>query len=252
MTYIQNLPIQFNTAIPQIGFRGAQGFQTTSTPLFQTDKFVSNPAGDIYGSKEEIEASARFNPRIMAILNENNIPLKVNENTLNDLKRGHLQETRVIAAKMYSALPADMKNEVNLTELQDAAMFHDYGKVLIPDKILNKAGALNDKEWAIMQKHSELGAELIKDKGLSKHTVELVKYHHQNKDRTGYPAVNGYYDYGIDSQILSAADKYTALTEKRAYKNPLSREDSFAVLEQDVKNGDLSPEVFDALKKAVN
>lgn len=250
MTYINNFPIQLNN-ISSIGFKSSSTYAPRVTP-FGNDNFVTNPQSDRYGTKEEIIAAAKSNPRVMQILGEYNLPLKVNEKALDELKTGHLQETRLIAAKMYSQLPADLKSEVNLKDLQEAAMYHDYGKALIPDKILNKKDSLTDQEWAAMQQHSELGYELLKGKGLSRHAMELIKYHHQTPDRTGYPSINGYYEYGLDSQILAAADKYSALTENRSYKQALSRDDALSIIaEEDIQKGIISQEVYNALAKVV-
>jgi HD-GYP domain-containing protein (c-di-GMP phosphodiesterase class II) len=215
------------------------------------DGYIANPLLENFGTKTEIETVAKTSPRIREILSEYKLPLKVNEYELEKLKTGHLQDTRIVASKIYSNLPSELKQEVNPQELQEAAMFHDYGKVLIPEKILNKNGELNDTEWAIMQQHSELGAELLKDKPLSSRAKDLVKFHHLDKGGNGYPAVNTGFSYGLDSEILSVADKYGALTEKRSYKDAMTREDALAILEKDVKEGLISQEVFNALKKSV-
>ena len=220
-----------------------------SEPL--TGDYLRNRLADKFGTKAEIEAIAKTNPRIREILNEYNLPAKVNEIELEKLKNGHLQGTRITAVKIYSNLPSEIKQELNLQELQEAAMFHDYGKVLIPDKILNKRGELNEQEWEIMKQHSELGAELLKNKNFSPKTIELVKYHHQNKSGSGYPKIDSDYEYDMTSEILSVADRYEALMEERSYKNAMTREEALAVIEKDVIDGKVSTEVFNALKKSV-
>ena len=251
MTSINN-SYNFNTGffIPKTNLKG---FSANTIPVFSpaNDGYSSNPLLEIFGTKAEIEATAKTNPRIQEILMEYNLPLKVNENELEKLKKGHLQKTRITAAKIYSNLPADMKSEVNLKELQEAAMLHDYGKVLIPDRILNKQGNLNAEEWAIMQQHSELGSELLKDKNLSARTKELIKFHHQDKVGKGYPLANSTYEHRLDSEILSVADKFEALIEKRSYKDALPKAEALALIEKDVHNNKISQEVFNALKKAV-
>ena len=55
--------------------------------------------------------------------------------------------------------------------------------------MLNKKGKLDADEREIMELHSELGYELLKDKGLSEETLNLIRYHHQNLNKTGYPAM---------------------------------------------------------------
>lgn len=69
----------------------------------------------------------------------------------------------------------------------DAAYLHDIGKVLIPVNILNKAGKLDERETEIMHKHSELGYELLKSTDIDKKTLNLIRNHHQNAKKTGYP-----------------------------------------------------------------
>ena len=230
-----NIPIKLNS--PQISFRsGVYSPEIKGEP--STDGFSSNPLYERFGSEEQILASIKSNPRIKELLDKYKIPLKLNMSELEQLKRGHLRETRVVAAQIYSALPNDLKSEVNLSELQEAAMFHDYGKVLIPSSILNKAGVLNEDEQEIMQLHSEFSYELLKNNHLSEASLDMIKNHHNPRDDIG-------------AQILSTADKYSALREERCYKEPLSKEEALAIIYEDVEKGIIRQEVYDALKKSV-
>lgn len=237
MTFINNLTLHLN--IPQVSFRSAPAVynpQIKGEPY--SDGFSSNPLYEGIDSEEQILAEATSNPRIREILDKYKIPLKLNMQELEQLKRGHLRETRVIAAQIYSALPQEMKSEVNLSDLQEAAMFHDYGKVLIPSSILNKAGTLTENEHEIMQLHTELGYELLKNRNLSQDALEMIRNHHDKGESLG-------------AQILSTADKYSALREQRCYKEPLSREEALAIIREDVENGLTRQEVYDALVKSV-
>lgn len=248
MTFFYNFPVKLN--IPYIPFRGNSAVNIPKAKPMQ-DGFATNPIYEKFGTKEQIEATAKTNPKIQEILTEHNIPLKVNIEELEKLKQGHMQETRVVAAKIYSSLPAELKTQVNPVVLQEAAIFHDYGKVLIPNSLLNKAGKLSESEREIMELHSELGYELLKDKGLNEETLNLIKYHHQNLNRDGYPAMDASTKYGIDAQILNTADKYTALREKRSYKDPLSKIEALGIIASDVNKGQISQDVYTALIKSV-
>ena len=166
------------------------------------------------------------------------------------MTKGHLTNTRILAAKIYSGLPSKMKSEVNLSNLQQAAMLHDYGKVLIPKEILNKKGVLTPDEKKIMELHSEFGYELLKQQGVNEEVLKLIKYHHQKPDGSGYPSVNQDFEYGIASQILEAADMYSALTEDRAYHKACTKEEALAIIYHEVEKGVICQEVFDALKKS--
>ena len=251
MNFSYNIPIFNNINIPNVQFRSSGQIITTPQGL-RKDSFNSNPLYDNFVDKNTLTNIAKNNPRINEILKENDIKLNVNMPELEKLKYGHLMDTRVTAAKMYSALPPDMKAQVNLIDLQQAAMLHDYGKVLIPDKILNKSGGLNEKEKRIMNQHSELGYELLKDQGVNKNVLELVKYHHQKPDGSGYPVITDNYEpKNVSAQILATADKYSALREERSYKDALNRDEALNIIKQDVQTGTIEPEIYNALEKTV-
>ena len=145
-----------------------------------------------------------------------------------------------------------MKHEIKLKDIQLAAMLHDYGKVLIPKEILNKKGELTPKERSIIELHSELGYELLKQQGgISEEVLNLIKFHHQKPDGSGYPQKDSMFEYNLSSQILEVADMYSALTEERAYHKACTKEEALKIIYKEVENGNISQEVFDALKKSV-
>lgn len=246
MSFFQS---RLNINTPNLNFQGSVR-QIPLSPL-RKDGFVSNPLYDNLADISRIEYEAQNNPKIRTLLDKYNLPLKVNIKELEKLKDGHLKNTRLTAVGIYSNLPPYMRKEVNLKNLQEAAMMHDYGKVLIPDKILNKTSELNEKEREIMNLHSELSYELLKNRGLDKNTLDLIKYHHQNPMKSGYPAVTDSYEHSLEAQILNAADEYTALREERSYKKAFSKEEAFEIIGQHVKDGLISEDIFNALKKAV-
>ena len=145
----------------------------------------------------------------------------------------------------------DMKNNINLSDIQEAAMLHDFGKVLIPQQILNKKGTLTPKERKIIELHSEFGYELLKQMGVRKSVLNLIKYHHQKPDESGYPKIENDYVYDFNTQILKVADMYTALTEERAYHKPFTKNEALKIIFKEVEAGAISQEVFDALKKSI-
>ena len=236
-------------------FNGVQNI--TYTPLFHTN-FKSNPIADSFTSdkfldipKEKIITISKSNPKIMNILKEFNIKLNPNIEELNKLKKGHLLNTRILVAKIYSNLPPNLKAEINLSELQQAAMLHDYGKVLIPKEILNKKNTLEPYEYQIVQQHAELGYELLKNQGLSQNVLDMIKFHHQNLKLEGYPKFEDNQNFNLGTQILSLADKYSALLENRCYKSNLSKEKCLEILQKEASDGLISQEIFDALKNSV-
>ncbi len=213
---------------------GGDSFESTSVSRFATEDFI--------------QKSLMTNPEIKTILKEINAPVKLNLKELQELSDNHAKETQNIAAGIISNLPKALKQHVDVKAVKDAAFLHDIGKVLIPSEILNKNGKLTDAEKEIMHRHSELGYEILKNSGLDAKTLKLVKYHHQNASHTGYPKVPQDFFADLNLQILSAADKYSALIEPRVYKAPMDKTQALNIIYRDVAKGNLHPFVFKALK----
>lgn len=192
------------------------------------------------------------NPRINAILSEMNTPVRLNMKELNELLAVHAADVQKVSAGIIENLPFSLKNKVNTKAVRDAAYLHDLGKVLIPPDVLNKQGRLNDAETKIMHRHSELSYELLKNTNLDKTTLNLIRNHHQNARRSGYPFVDNNFNADLNLQILSMADKYSALREKRVYKEPMSKKEALTIIYKDVKEGKLHPFVFKALVDYAN
>ena len=198
--------------------------------------------------KKAVRLMLELNPRIKKILNCYKIKPNINTKTLRELSGGHMNETCNVAMGIYSYLPENMKTNINENVLKEASMLHDLGKVLIPSKILNKPARLNKKEREIMNIHSTLGYELLKTQNIKTETLDLVKYHHQNLQCSGYPALVGSHipsDIGV--QIISTADKYSALREARVYRRKLSRIESLLILYKEVREGKIHKAIYDAL-----
>lgn len=166
--------------------------------------------------------------------------------------QGHAKDTQNISRGIIENLPFSLKGYVDAKAVSDAAYLHDIGKVLIPKNILNKNGKLTPEETEIMHKHSQIGYELLKTTDINQKTLNLVRNHHQNAKLSGYPFVGKDFKADLDLQIISVADKYSALTEKRVYKNCLSAKQALTIIYKDVQDEKLHPFVFKALVNYVN
>ena len=113
-------------------------------------------------------------------------------------------------------------------------LFHDIGKLMIPDHIIKKPGKLTDEEYKIIKTHSKLGYDLLRDKKADIHVQYAALMHHEKCDGTGYPL--GLTDNQIDwaAQIVTIADIYEAMTAKRVYRGALS---PFTVINNFEENG---------------
>ena len=210
------------------------------------DKFECNTPMK-YTSESMIKKLSQDNPSIKRILSSVNIPYSINMKSLSDLLVGHARDTQIIAEGIVKNLPFGLALKADLKSIKDAAYLHDIGKVFIPPEILNKNSSLSRNETEIMHKHSELGYELLKNTNINPKVLYLIRYHHQNAQKTGYPKVDSKFFADLDLQIVSIADKYSALTEKRPYKEPMSREQALTIIRSDVRQGKFNPLVFNAL-----
>ncbi len=234
----KNLQAEPANTIPNSNIK----FGTTLT----ADTFESS-SPQKYTSEAMIRKLADTNPKIKQILSDVNAPFVINIKGLNQVQATHAESTRKIAEGIINNLPASLKMKSDPKTIIEAACLHDVGKVFIPDEILNKNGKLTDAETKIMHAHSELGYELLKNSNLDAKVLNLIKNHHQNANKNGYPKVDSHFFADINLQILSMADKYSALTEDRAYKKALSRKEALTLIRNDVREGKLNPLIFNAL-----
>ncbi|TAN51808.1 MAG: response regulator [Methylococcaceae bacterium] len=142
----------------------------------------------------------------------------------------------VIRMSKYCALLGEQVGmDVKACELLlNASPMHDIGKIGIPDRILLKPGKLDAEEWAIMQTHAAIGAEM-----LSGHDSELLQMaevialtHHEKWDGTGYPRQLKGEDIPVVGRITAVCDVFDALTSVRPYKKAWSVADALAELEK--------------------
>ncbi len=115
--------------------------------------------------------------------------------------------------------------------LAKAALLHDIGKAQIPRTILNKPGKLTPEEMAIMRTHPGAGADILARQGDFDATMlAVVRHHHEMLDGTGYP--DGLAGDAIPDlvRLVTICDIHSALTERRAYRDPLPHDEAHAIM----------------------
>ncbi|QBF81469.1 response regulator [Shewanella maritima] len=150
---------------------------------------------------------------------------KDNETGMHVIRMSHYAHILAIASGM-DALEADL--------LKQAAPMHDIGKIGIPDHILCKPGRLTDDERVEMQKHAEIGADIIgdDDSELLKLAKTVAISHHEKWDGSGYPNGLSGNDIPLCARIVAIADVFDALTSERPYKKPWSIEQATVFLQE--------------------
>jgi putative nucleotidyltransferase with HDIG domain len=135
------------------------------------------------------------------------------------------------AVAMYCrdmALASGM-SENEAEEIHLAGLLHDLGKVGTPDAILRKDSTLDDDEWVYIRQHPEKGAEVLSHLAAYQNVADIVRYHHERLDGTGYPLGLRSESIPDASKMLAVADTYHAMTSDRPYRRALS---SFEALKE--------------------
>jgi HD-GYP domain-containing protein (c-di-GMP phosphodiesterase class II) len=104
-------------------------------------------------------------------------------------------------------------------KVEFGALLHDVGKVAIPNEIINKAGPLDDREWALMRTHTVEGQRMLDRVGGAMSEVgEIVRASHERWDGSGYPDGLAGMAIPLEARIICACDAYNAMTTTRSYR----------------------------------
>jgi putative two-component system response regulator len=152
----------------------------------------------------------------------------------------HCQRLAVASVMLGEALGLPSQD---LTALYRGGYLHDIGKIAIPDVILFKQGELSEEEWEVMRSHPIRGQEICSPMQSLAPVLPIIRSHHERWDGSGYPDGLAGEDIPLLARIMQVADIYDALTTERPYKPALSPEESFTVMEEEVRRGWRDPEL---------
>ncbi len=142
---------------------------------------------------------------------------------------GHSLHVRELALLLHSYLPMTMKKQLNRESLSYAALFHDVGKLGIPEAVLNKPGKLTDEEWVIMRRHPEISVNILKPVSFFSRMLDWILYHHERIDGNGYFKLKGT-QIPLGARLIAVADTYSAVTMVRSYKSSRTYEEAIAII----------------------
>ncbi|MGD9098078.1 MAG: HD domain-containing phosphohydrolase, partial [Desulfobacterales bacterium] len=129
-----------------------------------------------------------------------------------------------------------------------AALLHDYGKIGVPDSILNKAGRLSGKEYEAVKTHAARTRailERVNFEGIYKEVPIIAGAHHERYDGKGYPEGLAGEQIPLGARIIAVADFFEAVTAKRHYHQPMKPEDALVLLKAKTSKH-FDPDVVDA------
>jgi putative nucleotidyltransferase with HDIG domain len=150
-----------------------------------------------------------------------------------DLRDGgtgdHSQRVTRYALAIGQELGLDV---AQLNALRQGALLHDIGKIGLPDAILSKPGPLTPDERALMLQHTRLGYQMLQAVPFLKDALDIICYHHERYDGTGYPDGLVGEEIPLGARIFAVADAYDAMTSYRPYRTPISHEDALLELQR--------------------
>lgn len=133
-------------------------------------------------------------------------------------------------ARYSRALAAEIGcDETEQDLVHTASLLHDIGKFALPDRILH-ADVLSDNDWATIRRHPQDGATLVGRLDGYGPIADIILYHHENVDGSGYPAGLIGNEIPLLSRVLAVADVYDTLTARHTYRSPMTSQDALTEL----------------------
>ena len=171
----------------------------------------------------------------------------------------HVKRIRRLTRLLLEALGRTGKKEYafsdrEIQEISQASIMHDVGKIAISDLILNKPGRLTDEEFEIMKSHTVMGCQVLeqipqyKNNRLYQYAYDICRHHHERWDGKGYPDGLKGREITVWSQVVSVADVFDALTNKRVYKPAIPVPEAMDMIFSG-QCGAFNPELLEALEK---
>jgi putative nucleotidyltransferase with HDIG domain len=160
---------------------------------------------------------------------------------------GHSKRVWLYAKEISKFLSIN-KNDMVL--LKYSCLLHDIGKIGVPESVLFKHGPLSSEEYMIVKRHSGVGQSLLSKIQFPDNLSDIPKIvgaHHEKLDGSGYPAGLSENEIPEIAKLITVCDIFDALTSKRQYREELTFESSFLILEQEI--GKIDSKYVEALKQ---
>jgi putative nucleotidyltransferase with HDIG domain len=160
---------------------------------------------------------------------------------------GHSARVQRIALAIAEELGVPRER---LEAVRYGSLFHDIGKIAVPDAILSKPAGLTPSEYEVIKRHPGDGADIVSKLGSLRDAVPLIRHHHERWDGQGYPDRLCGDAIPLEACIIGLADAWDAMTSDRPYRPALSIE--FATAEVHAARGtQFAPAIVDAFFAAL-
>ncbi|MGO4548935.1 HD-GYP domain-containing protein [Paenibacillus sp. 2TAB23] len=142
----------------------------------------------------------------------------------------HCVRVALLAEIVVPYLPIDEKEHAAFIR---GCFLHDVGKTKVPNDILHKKERLNDWEWSVLRKHPVYGEEILRNQSFyDENILQLVRFHHERYDGTGYPEGRKGEQIPLFARACSVIDALDSMLSMRPYKKPLTASEAYRELER--------------------
>lgn len=174
---------------------------------------------------------------------------------------GHITGTRQVVDILTQTLSEsqlfkDVLTEEYRTNIVNAAVLHDLGKISVPDSVLNKPGKLTPEEFEVIKIHPQKSCEFVenilaplKDDAFRNVACNVALYHHERFDGTGYPKGLSGEEIPLEARIMAIADVYDALVSPRCYKEMIPHDKAFLIIKESMGTH-FDPNLWNSFAKA--
>ncbi len=185
----------------------------------------------IIGLYPVLRESEHFLFETVSIVTRANIELLSLLGKVTELRGGDTagHTLRVSAYTMLFAEALQLPRDT-LVRAVKGAMLHDVGKLVMPDCVIGKPGGLTHEERAAMEKHVLRGVEIINQSQLLNAAINVVEFHHEHYDGSGYPHGLEGQSIPVEARLFALVDVFDALTSSRVYKTSLSVAEALRVM----------------------
>lgn len=211
--------------------------KTKGKIIYQTS---INYVGDLFQHPEKVEdfdRSRRLMENLLLYLSTDREALHSLETVMSYNYHTFVHSLQVTALSILLHAKVYLVSRDELEDVGIGTLLHDFGKVFVPQEILNKSGKLTEAELAQFRKHPEEGYRYLKEKTrLSEISLDIVRYHHERNNGTGYPkGLNGA-QIPRSAQVCALCDLYCTLTIDKSGRQALPPSISIQVIRQEMKD----------------
>ncbi|HET7571877.1 MAG TPA: HD-GYP domain-containing protein [Gaiellaceae bacterium] len=160
---------------------------------------------------------------------------------------GHSQRVQRIALALGEELGLPPER---LDALRFAGLFHDIGKIAVPDAVLLKPGPLDEEEFELIKRHPEDGARIVARLHRLEAAVPVIRHHHERWDGRGYPDRLRGDEIPVEAAVVGLADAWDAMTTDRPYSAARPVDDAVAEIERG-RGSQFAPSVVDAFLRVL-